>query len=143
MGNRASSCAIDGRPYFSIYDPTQFIAIFGGVEATAQAISDFREKVRAAGFPGLNLNAVVWGQTILPGERPVDDVTEQRGHRILNINCWNEWTEGSYLEPDTTNGMAYLEAIREVFGTGVTRPVLPPDAPGGAAPRAPPTPGRR
>ena len=31
------------------------------------------------------------------------------------INCWNEWTEGSYLEPDTVSGMAYLEGIREVF----------------------------
>jgi len=36
--------------------------------------------------------------------------------RILNINCWNEWTEGSYLEPDKKNGFAYLDAIREVFG---------------------------
>lgn len=36
---------------------------------------------------------------------------------ILTINAWNEWTEGSYLEPDTENGMGYLEAIREVFGT--------------------------
>ena len=35
------------------------------------------------------------------------------GPRILNINCWNEWTEGSYLEPDTKTGMAYLEAIKE------------------------------
>ena len=39
------------------------------------------------------------------------------GPRILNINCWNEWTEGSYLEPDTKTGMAYLEAVREVFKT--------------------------
>jgi len=38
------------------------------------------------------------------------------GPRILSINCWNEWTEGSYLEPDTKYGMAYLEAVREVFG---------------------------
>jgi hypothetical protein len=37
------------------------------------------------------------------------------GPRILTINCWNEWTEGSYLEPDTKNGTAYLEAVKEVF----------------------------
>ena len=36
--------------------------------------------------------------------------------RILTINAWNEWTEGSYLEPDTVHGMRYLEAIRKVFG---------------------------
>ncbi len=35
---------------------------------------------------------------------------------LLTINSWNEWTEGSYLEPDTVNGMGYLEAIRDVFG---------------------------
>lgn len=37
------------------------------------------------------------------------------GPRIFNINCWNEWTEGSYLEPDTIHGMKYLEAVRDVF----------------------------
>ena len=35
--------------------------------------------------------------------------------KILTINAWNEWTEGSYLEPDTLHGMGYLEAIRGVF----------------------------
>lgn len=34
---------------------------------------------------------------------------------VVIINAWNEWTESSYLEPDTVNGMAYLEAVREVF----------------------------
>lgn len=35
--------------------------------------------------------------------------------RMLTINAWNEWTEGSYIEPDEKYGMGYLEAIREVF----------------------------
>jgi hypothetical protein len=42
-------------------------------------------------------------------------LADPNGLRILNINCWNEWTEGSYLEPDTKHGMGYLEAIKEVF----------------------------
>lgn len=33
----------------------------------------------------------------------------------VSINAWNEWTEGSYLEPDTVHGLAYLEAIRDIF----------------------------
>lgn len=36
--------------------------------------------------------------------------------RILTICCWNEWTEGSYLEPDVNSGMKYLEAVRNVVG---------------------------
>ncbi len=35
---------------------------------------------------------------------------------VLTINAWNEWTEGSYLEPYTENGYGYLQAILDVFG---------------------------
>ena len=42
-------------------------------------------------------------------------VEQNWGPRILTINSWNEWTEGSYIEPDAINGMKYLEAIRDVF----------------------------
>ena len=35
---------------------------------------------------------------------------------MVNLSCWNEWTEGAYLEPDTKSGFGYLEAIRNVFG---------------------------
>jgi len=38
------------------------------------------------------------------------------GRCTLTINAWNEWTEGRYLEPDTTHGTAYLDALRDFFG---------------------------
>ena len=209
---------IDGKPYFSFYDLNTLLESFGTVEATRAALDQFRLKAKAAGFPGLHLNAVVWGRTILPSEKVTADParlvkdlgfdsvtsyvwihhvglpglqtdynqvrdgyfaywaraekqfdvpyfpnvtmgwdpsprtaqedefgnfgypftntitnntpenfrvalekTKQRllsnpnGPRILNINCWNEWTEGSYLEPDTIHGLKYLEAVRSVF----------------------------
>lgn len=211
---------LDGCPYFSIYEIGRFIEPMGGLEAARDALQAFREKTKAAGFPDLHLNIVVWGFKVLPGEitirnpaelaahlgcasvtsyvwihhvplrdfpctdyRSVMEQAEQHWHntakeftvpyhpnvtmgwdasprtvqsdryvnagypfmptldgntpdafrealfrckafldtrpapdRILTINAWNEWTEGSYLEPDTESGMGYLEAIRSVFG---------------------------
>jgi hypothetical protein len=190
------------------------------VEATRSALARFREKTIAAGFPGLHLNAILWGVKILPGEQSLENPKEMlrvlgfnsvtsyvwihhvplpefpvtpyayaareagkhwgrtaaelglpyhpnvtmgwdasprtcqsdrfmnRGYpfmptlggntpgafrealraarafiasrpgqpRILNINSWNEWTEGSYLEPDRVHGLEYLAAVKDVFG---------------------------
>lgn len=217
---------IDGRPYFSVYELFRLVDSLGGVDATAKALLRFREKTKAAGFPGLYLNAVEAGIQILPGEKEVqnpaelvarlgfDSVTayvwvhhvglpqfpqtpyafvmehavkhwakataafkmpyfpnvtmgwdpsprtvqsdkfanqgypfmatisgntpeafrdalrqakeflDQRKEvpKILTINAWNEWTEGSYLEPDTVTRLAYLEAIRSVFGSPARQP---------------------
>jgi hypothetical protein len=46
------------------------------------------------------------------------DFLDQRPRqpRLVTLNAWNEWTEGSYLLPDTKNGSAFLEAVRAVFG---------------------------
>ena len=35
--------------------------------------------------------------------------------KFISINAWNEWIEGSYLEPDDRNGTGYLDAVKKVF----------------------------
>jgi hypothetical protein len=42
--------------------------------------------------------------------------THPASANTFNINAWNEWTEGSYLEPDSQNGFEFLKAIQSVFG---------------------------
>lgn len=210
---------INNRPYFSIYDLQKLLESFGSVEKCREALDRFRKKTKQAGFDGLSLNAVIWGNPILPSENkpanlvnlvhdlgfdnttsyvwihharlnqfpqtPYNEAKKQyldfvaktmteysmpyfpnltmgwdasprcnqadefinKGYpfmstlsgntpeefckaaeelrkmvaerpadeRIITVNCWNEWTEGSYLEPDTQNGFKYLEALQKVF----------------------------
>jgi hypothetical protein len=38
--------------------------------------------------------------------------------KLITINAWNEWVEGSYLLPDMLNGFGYLESVKEVIVDG-------------------------
>lgn len=54
--------------------------------------------------------------------RMADDwIADKAGTHMITINSWNEWTEGSYLEPDTQYGFGYLDAVKAVFGLAKPR----------------------
>ena len=68
-------------------------------------------------YPFTNL---ISGNTPERFERAVRCVAEKllslsQKHKFMNINSWNEWTEGSYLEPDRRHGCAYLEAVKNAL----------------------------
>ena len=47
--------------------------------------------------------------------RLAKEYADKKNVSLITINSWNEWTETSYLEPDSKNGYGYLEAVKKVF----------------------------
>jgi hypothetical protein len=56
-----------------------------------------------------------FGEALSSARRFIDAQSEPK-HKIITVNSWNEWAEGSYLEPDIATKYAYLDKVREVFG---------------------------
>ena len=75
------------------------------------------DKFQQAMYPWL---PVIVGNTPAAFQGALEDAKKflddyNPAHRIVVLNSWNEWTEGSFLLPEKKYGDAYLKAIKKVF----------------------------
>ena len=210
--NQPNYFRINDEPVFSIFSVSNLIRSFGSLEETGKALDYFRDEVKKAGFPGLHIQFIGWGDNGKPrltgGQyaegKSINEIIELLGinsvttynwtgsginedylkwgenamslqqkwdstltipyfpnvsigwdntprypqfgkervvhinntpesftaylikakeyadnnpeqPKLIIINAWNEWVEGSYLEPDMLWGYSYLEAVKKVF----------------------------
>ena len=89
-----------------------------------------RRKLKASIFADFSLTR--YGQWLASNmERAAKDPRRTDSERLVFINAWNEWAEGTHLEPDQQYGYGYLEATRSVVNNYAKdaevflRPVVP------------------
>ncbi len=60
---------------------------------------------------------IVLGQTPEKFEKylaQLYQISQKQSKDFIFLTAWNEWGEGAYLEPDTKDGFAYLEAVKTI-----------------------------
>jgi lipopolysaccharide biosynthesis protein len=58
-----------------------------------------------------------WLRAVIKHETDVRSITG----RMMFVNAWNEWAEGTYLEPDQKYGHGWLEAVASALGKDLNR----------------------
>ncbi len=83
--NQPNYHKIDGAPVFSIFSLRNLLEGLGGVDKTAEALDYFREKTKAAGFPDLHVQLIIYGE---PNQERLET------HRKLKINSLTQYNWG-------------------------------------------------
>ena len=110
------ACRSEHERLSSAYGLPYFPNVTVGWDSTPRTIqTDIFDNVGYPYYPVYTENTPQEFQKALEDMRSFLDSDPNR-LKIGTINAWNEWTEGSYLEPDTEYGYGYLEAVRAVFG---------------------------
>ena len=103
------------------------------VEAVEKGYAEVKETVKAPYYPNVSMgwdpnpryphfiDEICYDTTpeniekgFALAKKYIDESTDLKAPLIV-VNSWNEWTEGTYLQPDDINGYGYLEAIKKVF----------------------------
>lgn len=64
-----------------------------------------------------NQGKIVLGETPEKFEKYLKELvklSEQQNKEFIFLTAWNEWGEGAYLEPDSDNGIKYLNVIKRI-----------------------------
>lgn len=98
---------IDGKPVFMIYEVTTFIEGIGGVDKAVDALKWFRQEVKKAGFPDLELQFTMWDNQFnfsgvddakTKSERPRDEFARKLGFNSMSHYqfCHFIWMDDDY-----------------------------------------------
>ncbi len=104
---------VDHRPYFSIYDLGQLLSSFGSVTEARRALDDFRTAARLAGFAGVHLNAVAWGNPLLPGEDVPARVPELLAQLGVDSATSYVWVHHMHFTQGRTSYQTMFESYME------------------------------
>jgi len=99
---------VDQKSYFFSHDnETYFRSALVSWDNTARKARSF-----ARIMTGLTpATTATWLKDIIAESKKIHSESEH----IVFVNSWNEWAEGSHLEPDMKYGYAYLQAIKDVL----------------------------
>jgi hypothetical protein len=114
--NQPNYFNIDGMPVFSIFAIWNLLEGLGGIEQTKEALDYFREQTRKAGFPGLHLQLVVFGN---PNQDMIKNINALQFNSVTKYN-WGWSKEQDYIKWATS-----AAEQRDQWDTSLSIPYFP------------------